>query len=81
MEARSTHNRAKDSCFLSKDINETIRKAKNGNKAWGEFYIRSIPNDDGSLTYFSSISNYNNLPARHFVNIASYGDRAKWVEK
>lgn len=81
MGARSTHNRACDNDFFSKDVNVTIRKAKRHNKAYGEFYIRSIKNSDGSLTYYADISNFNNLPARHFVNIAPYGERAKWIEK
>lgn len=39
MGARKTHNRYKDTDFMSNDINETIKKAKAHFKGEREFYI------------------------------------------
>ncbi|MDR7856114.1 hypothetical protein [Tissierella sp.] len=81
MGARSTRNRHKDNCFMSKDIETTIKKAKTYHSGEREFYIFRIKSSNDNDTFYADGTKlFNKNPIKHFINTSKYGDRSKWLE-
>jgi hypothetical protein len=76
MGVRKTHNRTKDSNFFSKDINETVRRAKKHYKTFGEFYVNVIQINN-EKTYYADYK-LSTATLKHFRNKAKIDGRARW---
>jgi hypothetical protein len=66
---------------MDTDLKNCIKKAKVYHRGEREFYILSIEYGNSTYYYSDTLNYKNNEVIKHFVNLSTFNERSKWIEK